>query len=557
MLHSPTTASSPGDLAFSSLQLADKTVITIQSPGKAVVRIVQEGDTMVTIHGGGDDSGSDRRTIIRTDGDNQNYAQLPASSSSTINSNSLRRHTPMTSKQDFIVPRINKKQPQRTLEDANSAASDKEEEESEDDSDAPPPPPPPEEEEENNPPVVVRAQALITTDELPSGLPITSTTHAHEFTDKLDKEHAVRDANTFCLQWQTNSDEWWTHHPGWEMGNENATHYCFSKIVNDEKKKLFQDIYQVQFHGDCSKTHTKRMWNSGWSADLTNIIDGLKHVVIAKIPVQVVEKPWHYADPASAKPTKDNRQVPPACPRGNMFCYFLPLSACPPAPEGDKSQFLQDNTKRGKKGKQQHQWYYEYLTRRQTWLRKAVFDFRQKQKIHGPCTAIHCRRGDVVLHTGMHKRRYHPIAEYMNATQNLRPNIYLMTDDANAIVEAQTEFPNYNWMYIDRPRYKANEGGWEKQIPSNDPTLEVVVLLAAFQMVRQCDQLIHSRSGFATQLYSEMMATGHEIDRIDLDKGGKVFSTKYKDSVHISAAYDTDKQQQEQQEAAAAAAATE
>ena len=218
-----------------------------------------------------------------------------------------------------------------------------------------------------------------------------------------------------------------------------------------------------------------------------------------------------------------------------MFCYFLPLSNCPAAPVGDSSQFLEDT----KAGSKDHQVYYEYVTRRQTWLRKAVYEYRTKQNVHGPCAAIHVRRGDVVLHTSGLKRKYHAIAEYMNATDNIHKNIYLLTDDANAINEAKIEFPDYNWMYLDRPRYKASEGGWEKQIPSNNPTLEVVMLLSEFQLARECDQLIHSRSGFATQLYAEMLSAGKNVDRIDLDKGKgrKIFSENHHETEQISAKY--------------------
>jgi len=80
------------------------------------------------------------------------------------------------------------------------------------------------------------------------------------------------------------------------------------------------------------------------------------------------------------------------------------------------------------------------------------------------------------------------------------------------------------------------------QIPSNDPTYEVKVLLTEFQLARKCDQLIHSRSGFATQLYWEMKSTGREIEKIDLDelglRGGPVHSDNHKHSTNISMAYD-------------------
>jgi hypothetical protein len=267
------------------------------------------------------------------------------------------------------------------------------------------------------------------------------------------------------------------------------------------------------------------------------VVDGLKHAVLAQTPVQMEENvPWHYADPYGAKPTVYRPQIKPVCPRGNMFCYFLNISSCPAASEGDPTQFFEKQFA----GTKEYQWYYEYATRRQIWLRKAVYDFQKKQKIVAPCTAMHVRRGDVILHPGHHKRKYHAIKEYMNETFRVQKNIFLMTDDANAIKEAKTEFPDYNWMYIDRPRYKAAEGGFENQIPSNDPQQEVVVLLATFQLARQCSQLIHSFSAFSTQLYSEMEASGFykKVDRIKIDEGGPVFDLRNSHTITISKKYD-------------------
>ena len=217
-----------------------------------------------------------------------------------------------------------------------------------------------------------------------------------------------------------------------------------------------------------------------------------------------------------------------------MFCYFLPISNCPKAPVGAKDGLIEARIN----GKWRS-YYYEYLTRRQTWLRKQVYEFTKKQSIEAPCTAMHVRRGDVVLHHGTARRRYHAIAEYMNATLDIHKNIFLMTDDANAITEAKSEFPDHNWMSIDRPRYKADQGGWERQVPSNDPAFEVTNLLSIFRLVKRCDQLIHSRSGFSDQLYMEMTDTGREIKRFNIDADNLlVYNPDFKNTVNVSLAYD-------------------
>jgi len=319
--------------------------------------------------------------------------------------------TPMTSKQDFKVSRLSKKQPQQhrkkqnkqTL-DANTATEKDESEEnnppeedskpteevaeeSEEESESP------DAEEESEPesegadsnPQTGNNKATIDNPTI-NGLPITSETHIHEFSSNLDQ--TAEFSENFCVPWDVNSDLWWTHHPEWEMGAENDTHYCFQEIQSEKKRQRYKALYEVQFSGNCTNVHTKRMWNSGWSADFTNVVDGLSHAELRKKPVQIVEaKPWHFAHPAR-KPTKENRHVPPACPRKNMFCYFLPLSNCKPAETGSKSQFLE----RKMTGTWKYQTYYEYATRRQTWLRKQIYDFAKKQNVEGPCTAIHVRR---------------------------------------------------------------------------------------------------------------------------------------------------------------------
>ncbi|KAG7372694.1 hypothetical protein IV203_018837 [Nitzschia inconspicua] len=97
---------------------------------------------------------------------------------------------------------------------------------------------------------------------------------------------------------------------------------------------------------------------------------------------------------------------------------------------------------------------------------------------------MHVRRADVLGQVGGMARRYFSIAENVNAsersdmiTQEDITNIFLITDDANAIGEALIEFPTFNWMYIRRKPYKANKGGWEQQTPSQDYVFEMTTLL--------------------------------------------------------------------------------
>jgi hypothetical protein len=330
---------------------------------------------------------------------------------------------------------------------------------------------------------------------------------------------------TLCLPWEVNGDRFWTHHPDFEAGMENDTHYCFERVRNSIKGRFFKQLYLIQFgpqpHSNdnqdhCSNLTVKRMWNSGWGADFMNIADGLAHALETGNPIQIDEsEPWHYAIPKrtvdSSKPLKA------ACPKENMYCFLLNITSCSSSGRTRVEQdFFNDIQKFYFKDKK-YRWYIEYIVRPQTWLRKRVYDFLQKPQVpvmQTPCTVMHVRRNDVVLHNDQ-ARKFHPISEYINATTNVRPNILLLTDDHNALGEAKVYFPQFNWQAIDRPRF-SGVGGWEHQIPSDDSIFEVVVLFAIFQLVRSCDQIILSYGKFSDYLYEEMKRDIYKPRNVEL-----------------------------------------
>jgi len=156
-----------------------------------------------------------------------------------------------------------------------------------------------------------------------------------------------------------------------------------------------------------------------------------------------------------------------------------------------------------------------------------------------PCTALHVRRGDVVAH-GTHSRRYFSIAEYLNTTDKVEHNVFLLTDDHNAIGEALHEFPDRNWMYIDRPRYRGSEGGFERHLPSNDPILEMTVLLATFRLVRKCTSMVRGSSAFGEYLWGEIK-DAHPVENIwftRVDGALTIYSADNVASANISKTYD-------------------
>ena len=340
---------------------------------------------------------------------------------------------------------------------------------------------------------------------LPDGTTCKVANRAQDIPAVVESLHNAADndgALSFCLPWHVNSDEWWTHNVEWEIGYEDDTHYCFRRIQNVQKRQLMLTIYQNQFKNDCSQPVYKKMWNSGISNDLRNVVDGLKYSTeTTHRPFDITIQPWHYASP---KPFNISTA---ACPSQDMYCYFLPLSNCPRVPVNDtikKIGFLDRGAVLGPKlFVPPARWYLEFVSRQQTWLRHRVYKFVQRQTVDTPCTALHVRRGDIITH-GTHSRRYFSIAEYMNTTHKIERNVFLLTDDHNAIGEALHEFPDRHWMYIDRPRYRGSEGGFEHHLPSNDPVLEMTVLLATFKLVRRCTSMVRSSSAFGDFLWGEI-----------------------------------------------------
>ena len=270
--------------------------------------------------------------------------------------------------------------------------------------------------------------------------------------------------------------------------------------------------------------------SSGLGADIENVVDGLVFALKKHRPVQIGRERWHYAD-AGVKVQKGNSSI--ACPRRNMFCYFLELSRCEPGKSWEGT-WLEEPLK----GDPAYIWLQEYAARPQTWLRKRVHDFVRKQQdeyFQGDCAVMHVRRGDVVFHEEQ-SRKYHAISEYLQVADKLNvtvhKNILLLSDDSNAFQEAKKNFPQHNWMQIDRPRKEAKEARWEQHLASNDPVYEMVVIQSIFKMVKQCDQLLYSTSNFAEHLRWSMEASGRKVIKMNIDEGKE--SHEVYDKSHVS-----------------------
>jgi hypothetical protein len=186
----------------------------------------------------------------------------------------------------------------------------------------------------------------------------------------------------FCVPWTVDSDTWWTNNPEYSVSKENDSHYCFQRLPI-EKAALFRSIHQIQFDTNCSSTIKKTMWNSGWGADLSNVVDGIKAAHQWKKPLTIIASSigWHYAS------KKDGSK--PVCALKSMQCYFLNLTNC----ESTTQPFIARQSFLSGKwtGFQQSRDYLEFIARPQTWLRRDVYEYSKpyEAQLSAPCTVLH------------------------------------------------------------------------------------------------------------------------------------------------------------------------
>eukprot|EP00547_Thalassionema_nitzschioides_P013287 CAMPEP_0194256926 /NCGR_PEP_ID=MMETSP0158-20130606/37838_1 /TAXON_ID=33649 /ORGANISM="Thalassionema nitzschioides, Strain L26-B" /LENGTH=379 /DNA_ID=CAMNT_0038995795 /DNA_START=106 /DNA_END=1245 /DNA_ORIENTATION=+ len=315
----------------------------------------------------------------------------------------------------------------------------------------------------------------------------------------------------FCVPWEVNADDWWTHRPEWNVAenDQNDTHTCFQKYHKDSKH--WQRLYDNQFQDDdCNRTYIRQMWSSGYGTDLEQVALGLQRALEHGVPLTMTLPPkrrwWHYS---ANKEDGSNA----TCPAKDASCYFLPISSTNCNLKEQRKHRI-DSTPLNQQRKYVKQFIptWNFFSRQQQWLRKAVYDevklmkaellLQQPQK----CAVIHVRRADVVLHDEF-SRKYFPISAYVDALpprHSINTTLFLLTDDANAINEAREFHSDRNWVYFNRQRHRGTEGGWEEQIPSRNPRSEVVTILATLQLVPLCDTLVHTHSKFADTLRRAM-----------------------------------------------------
>jgi hypothetical protein len=172
------------------------------------------------------------------------------------------------------------------------------------------------------------------------------------------------------------------------------------------------------------------------------------------------------------------------CPTTDLNCYILPIGNCQPT--------YKHKDKLGKiyKDTASYKWLSEYLLRFRHELRWRIQNAIDQLVVvdrnnnnnnnnnnnhhatlllnNNNCTAIHVRRGD----TGLARppfRRHAALSEYIEAGHIGHDELILiLTDDVTTIQEAEQFYPDYNWIYMNRPRVNMSFGGFDGHVPSGD-----------------------------------------------------------------------------------------
>jgi hypothetical protein len=111
-------------------------------------------------------------------------------------------------------------------------------------------------------------------------------------------------------------------------------------------------------------------------------------------------------------------------------------------------------------------------------MRRKLLELRQRLHVQYPCTMMHVRRADAGVPSRQPYRRYAAVQEYLDeAHVEEGDNIVLLTDDQTTINEIYKYHPNYNWIYLDRPRSRGVETGYNGHIPSGDAAFEVLMVI--------------------------------------------------------------------------------
>mmetsp|Transcript_21844 Transcript_21844/g.33181 ORF Transcript_21844/g.33181 Transcript_21844/m.33181 type:complete len:497 (+) Transcript_21844:44-1534(+) len=345
---------------------------------------------------------------------------------------------------------------------------------------------------------------------------------------------------TYCCakSWDDNLDEWWQHHPDWDISRETDDTYCFSPMANPERAKFLREtVYPLQWQSkECNEEQSDledsenscfahHVINSGYSANLgllgisfmTAIFRNHSAFCLSK---RYPDQRWLYSNQRNANGTGT-----PICESGDMECYFLPITNCHAKVKQHDGYDMDIVKQHGSRFDAPHiTWLRQYLTRPQLWLRHEIYKLRkpflQRLRQSSSCTVIHVRRTDVLLEGNWRKRRhYFALDDYLHVTRRYPDiadkNILLLTDDQSTIDELH-KYHNgteSQWTYLPRFRWRGTEGGMNGHLPSGDVKKEIIILLTELSLAGHCNRLIHGKSGFS-QLIKQYMRVGNGTEDV-------------------------------------------
>ena len=316
----------------------------------------------------------------------------------------------------------------------------------------------------------------------------------------------------FCVPWNMSMDSWWEHHVDWGVNLENDTHLCFAPLEDEDEAKYLRDVYKTQYIKSCTNETSiyKEMWSTGYGADMHNVVDGLEYAKRNNLSFSVLRRgPWMYAMNE--------------CETEDMQCYFLPFGVCYSRDQMQfKGNFWLNWEPRIVHYVKPYKYLFDYVTRPKQVFRKEIYDYvkANSPEVKGSAMCLHVRRTDVVMRSQT-TRRYHAISEYMEAAKKFAPeryfrNVIIFTDDQEAIEEAHKNYPEHNWIYLNRTRHRGMSGGWEGQVPSNSPRLEVIILRSIFRLMKLCNVYIFSTSNIGS-IFGSYAPTNTTIINLDAE----------------------------------------
>ena len=390
-----------------------------------------------------------------------------------------------------------------------------------------------------------RTKRKLTTSKAVKNKSATSTT-VHQIIHSPPGDTKNPQEQLYCSPWEVNVDDWWQDHPDWEVSDKhtNDTHTCFHPIASQERANLLKDAHAVQFPNNlqegCKRLATRQIYNVGFGFNMYQAFGKLFYSAFREgraFRPSIQGNPkfqWLYVPPYDTNSTHWA-----SCPTQDHECYFLPVSSCPrPVFRKDENfkrkidwELFGNSKKPGNSTLlQQKIWMDNYFMRPRQVLRHKFYQFMQDHNNGVPaldgeksqCSWIHVRRADAMSEKD-YARNFYPIQKYLergNISQN--ETVLLFTDDDSAIEEAILLHPEYNWVYFNRTRHR---GPVEinSHIPSHDPSLEVLILLAEKHLAAQCDKGVHGKSSYFKHLQAGMIAR-KDISRltfIEMDIGLK------------------------------------